>query len=185
MIFSFFRRSQNDRIIDQLHGEVMAAARQPYFFTHMGVADTLEGRFECLALLSTPVILALAAHKEPGAQMAQDLTDAIFAHLDIALRETGVSDVGIPKKMKKLAQSYLGRAAAYRGALVAGDDQALQDAIARNLYGGEGPFAGEMARFIKACAEDLAKLPLDTYVAGHAPFPSAERFFTQRPDAHA
>ncbi len=178
MIFRFFRGSQNSRIIDQLHGEVMAAARQPYFFTRMGVADSLEGRFECLALMSTPVIMALAAHPEPGPQMAQDLTDAIFAHLDIALRETGVSDVGIPKKMKKLAQSYLGRASAYRAALTGPDDQALQAAITRNVYGGEGLFAADLTRYVRACAHELADLPLASYVSGHAPFPSAEQFFT-------
>jgi len=185
MIFSFFRRNPNDQIVDQLHGEVMAAARQPYFFTHLGVADTLEGRFECLALLSTPLIKTLAASPEPGPQLAQDLTDAIFAHLDIALRETGVSDIGIPKKMKKLAQSYLGRASAYRAALAQADDLALQAAIARNVYGGQGEFSGPMAQYVRACTLELAKQPLATYVSGQARYPSAERFFTPGAQPHA
>ncbi|NDA48386.1 MAG: ubiquinol-cytochrome c chaperone [Alphaproteobacteria bacterium] len=185
MIFSFFRRNQNSQIVDQLHGEVMAAARQPYFFTHLGVADTLEGRFECLALLSTPLIKTLAAYPEPGPQLAQDLTDAIFAHLDIALRETGVSDIGIPKKMKKMAQSYLGRASAYRAALAEPDDIALQAAIARNVYGGEGEFSGPMSQYVRACTLDLAKQPLASYLVGQAHYPSAERFFTPGAQIHA
>jgi cytochrome b pre-mRNA-processing protein 3 len=137
MVFSFFRRSSNKAVIDRLHGEIMAGARQPEFFLSYGVADTVEGRFELLCLLATTALRRIEALPAPGPEIAQALTDSIFAHFDVALREIGVGDITVPKRMKKMAQGWLGRSAAYRGALDAGDEAVLGRAIARNVYGDE------------------------------------------------
>lgn len=136
-MFRLFRRSQNKPLIDRLNGEIMAASRQPAFFTDYGVADTVEGRFELLCLLATTALRRIEKLPAPGPQIAQDLTDAVFAGFDIALREIGVGDLTVPKKMKKMAQGWLGRGAAYRAALDAGDLAGLARAVARNVYGDE------------------------------------------------
>src|SRR4051812_10164704 len=87
MIFGLFRRSSNQAIIDRLHGEIMASARQPALFLDFGAPDTLEGRFEALTLIATLHVRRLMALGPPGPEIAQQLTDALFAHFDVALRE--------------------------------------------------------------------------------------------------
>ena len=88
-VFNLFRKSRNRPLIDRLHGEIMAGARQPVFFVEYGVADTLEGRFEILCLVSTIALRAMSALPEPGPGIAQEVTDSLFAHFDVALREIG------------------------------------------------------------------------------------------------
>ena len=120
MIFGLFRGTANRRLIDRLHGEIVAAARDPVLFTQYGVADDLDGRFESVALHAALVLRRLNLLPPPGPQIAQDLADAVFQHFDIALREMGVGDISVPKRMKTLAEAFLGRAAAYDRALAAG-----------------------------------------------------------------
>ena len=112
-VFNLFRKSRNRPLIDRLHGEIMAGARQPVFFVEYGVADTLEGRFEILCLVSTIALRAMSALPEPGPGIAQEVTDSLFAHFDVALREIGIGDVTVPKRMKKMASGYMGRSSAY------------------------------------------------------------------------
>ena len=178
MKFALFRSRKDEAIIDRLHGEIMAAARQPALYVDFAVADTLDGRFEALALLATPPVLRLASLPEPGPDLAQRLTDAIFTHFDDALRETGTSDVAVPKRMKKMAAAWLGRRKAYAGALAAPDDGPLREAIARNVYAG-GLGAGAevvrgLARYVREIDAAQASAGLADYMNGPAPFPPAE-----------
>ncbi|MFN3892507.1 MAG: ubiquinol-cytochrome C chaperone family protein [Beijerinckiaceae bacterium] len=158
-------------MIDRLHGEIMAGARAPVFFTEYGVADTVEGRFELLCLVATTALRRIEKLPAPGPEIAQDLTDAIFAHFDVALREIGVGDISVPKKMKKMAQGWLGRGASYRAALEAGDEAELAGALARNVHGDSGR-AGDaqvvrLARW--ALAQDRAFAHLQVEDLGRAP----------------
>ena len=136
-MFNFFRHSRNRALIDRLQGEIMAASRQPAFFLDYGVEDTVSGRFELLALHTGLLVWRVETMPPPGPDLAQDLTDAVFKNIDVALREIGIGDVAMPKRMKALAQGYLGRTLAYRAALQNGDAAALAQALARNVYGDE------------------------------------------------
>lgn len=172
-MFRLFRRSPNKPLIDRLNGEIMAAARQPSFFIEYGVADTVEGRFELLCLLATTVLRRIEKLPAPGPDIAQDLTDAVFAGFDIALREIGVGDLTVPKKMKKMAQGWLGRGAAYRAALDAGDVASLARAVARNVYGDEQKGDQESVRRLAryAFAQDKAMQGLDVEGVLKGPLP--------------
>ena len=119
MLFSFRRRRRdpNRELLDRLHTDMVAAVRAPALYTDYGVADTFEGRFELLAIHASLVLRRLNAAEPPGPAVAQDLVDAIFGHLDSDLREAGVGDITVPKRMKKLAEAFLGRSAAYDQAL--------------------------------------------------------------------
>jgi cytochrome b pre-mRNA-processing protein 3 len=55
----------------------------------------------------------------PAADLAQELVDACFAYLELGFRNGGISDIAVPKRMKKIAQSFFGRVQAYEAALVA------------------------------------------------------------------
>lgn len=174
ILFRLFRRPSNRAVIDRLHGEIMAGARQPVFFLDYGVADTVEGRFELLCLLATTALRRIEKLPPPGPEIAQELTDAVFAHFDVALREIGVGDLTVPKKLKKMAQGWLGRGAAYRAALEACDEVALAKVIARNVYGderreGDAP-ARRLARYGLAQERAFAGLAIEDVIRGPMKF---------------
>ncbi len=125
-----------------LYAAALAQARAPEWYTAAGVPDTLDGRFDALALVLSLVILRLqplSAH-----QAEADLTDCFAADMDASLREIGISDLAISKQVGNTVGALGGRLTAYRAALAA-DDAALADALARNLYRGAPPEASMIA----------------------------------------
>jgi cytochrome b pre-mRNA-processing protein 3 len=170
MDFRFFRRSANRQLIDRLSGEIVAAARNPVLFTEYGIDDSLEGRFEAVTLHAVLVLRRLNRMDPPAPEIAQDLTDAIFRSFEIALRETGVGDISVPKEMKIIAGAFFGRAGAYDLALNGGAP-GLVAAIARNVYDGrKNP--DRLARYVETANEALAKVSLDALTRGPVPFPA-------------
>lgn len=172
MIFSLFRRNPNEARIARLHGELMAQAREPALFLDYGVADTPEGRFEMVAIHVLMALRRLNELPDAGPALAQDLTDAMFRHFDIAFREMGVSDTTVPKRMKKYASAWLGRARAYGAAIDRSDLEGLTEALARNVYGSADPGlpqAARMARYIFALREAHAGAPFESYLDGPVP----------------
>jgi len=178
MIFAMFRRSGNDQVIERLHGDIVAAVRQPAFYADYLVDDTFEGRFELLALFATVLVRRLAQLPSPAPEVAQELTDRIFSELDAAMREMGVGDLAVPKRIKKFAAAFLGRRKAYDDALSAASPEGLATALARNVYGLEGEEnverAARLARYAMAAEAAFALAPLETFASGSAPFPKAE-----------
>ncbi|MCC2096827.1 MAG: ubiquinol-cytochrome C chaperone [Hyphomicrobiales bacterium] len=159
-MFGFLRRDPNAALVERLNDVVMERARQPYFYADLGVADTLDGRFEMVCLHAALLVQRLNEAETPGPEIARDLTDAIFKRFEIALRETGVSDIAVPKRMKKLAANYLGRAQAYTVGLQSGEKSDLRTALARNVYlcedAGEAQFAPALAVYAHAVRDMLA-----------------------------
>jgi cytochrome b pre-mRNA-processing protein 3 len=164
----------NRRLIDALHGRIVAAARRPaLFLPPYGVPDTVEGRFDLLVLLTIVVLRRLESLPEPGPEIAQELVNALFEHLDDDLREMGVGDLAVPKRMKKLAGAFAGRSAAYRDALDR-NGTALATALARNIYDGKtgcGPNA--LAAYCREVIAALEGTDLTTILA-EPPFPDPE-----------
>ncbi len=156
----------------------MAAARQPVLFVEYGVADTFEGRFEILALLATLPVRRLAQLEAPGPDLAQELTDSVFNSFDDALRALGISDVGVPKQIHKLASGWLGRRQAYAAALDAKDGGLLDAALARNVFGGakalDEAMVQRLARYVRATAAAHDSASLDVFIKARAPFVSAD-----------
>jgi cytochrome b pre-mRNA-processing protein 3 len=121
-------------------------------FTEYGIEDSLQGRFEALALHAALALRQLNRSKPPAPEMAQDLTDAIFLSFDTALREMGVGDMGT--RMRTIAEAFRGRATAYDLALSGGTPQ-LTAALARNVYDGHGN-PERLARYVEAASQALA-----------------------------
>jgi cytochrome b pre-mRNA-processing protein 3 len=135
MITRLFRRNPNRDTIDALYGAIVAQARTPAFYLEGGVPDTVSGRFDLMIVHVFLVARRLMAEGGEGPPaMAQDLVDRFFADMDASLRELGVGDLSVPKKIKGMAEAYKGRASAYAAALEAQDDRALSEALGRNLY---------------------------------------------------
>jgi cytochrome b pre-mRNA-processing protein 3 len=147
--------------VEGLHDSTAALARERILFTDFGVIDNLEGRFELVALHMALVLRRLSQLPPPAHEMAQDLIDLTFRRFDEALREIGVGDLSVPKRMKTLAKAFYGRAATYDAALGDGDRRELAEALRRNVFdGGEGN-AEALASRVEGIVAYLSDLDLD------------------------
>jgi cytochrome b pre-mRNA-processing protein 3 len=159
MILTLFRKDPRAPLVEVLHVRIGEAAREPVLYLRLGVPDTAEGRFECLALHLVLVLRHLRRLPPPAGDVAQDLVDAFFRQLDASLREMGVGDMGVPKRMKRLAQAFFGRAAAYDRALDSSDVDQLGSVLAWHL--GRSEPLSRLARYALDCEARLAGASLD------------------------
>lgn len=175
MIFKLFSRKPHSEAVARLYGEIMAAARQPaLFMPPYSVPDTLEGRFDALILHVFLVVRRLAAMPAPGPEIAQELSNHLFSEMDRALREGGVGDLAVPKRIARMASDYNGRRTAYEAGLAEGEG-ALAAALARNVYGkAEAGIGAPLARYMQNAEAALARAPLSAFQAGPVPFPMPE-----------
>jgi cytochrome b pre-mRNA-processing protein 3 len=169
----FFKRWRKPRPA-QLAGEALYAAavtqaRTPALYLDLAAPDTREGRFE---LYSLHVILLLDRLKGQGPQAeetAQALVDRFTRGLDDAFRELGVGDMAVPKRIKKLAEAFFGRARSADQAFDAlPDRRTLQALLARTLYEGDDAKAAGMTDYIVRAREALAAQPTEALLAGEA-----------------
>lgn len=161
----FRRRKPEDQFAGAVYTRVAERARVPDLFEKYGIPDTLDGRFDSLALHAALMIERL--RREPdGEALSQAFFDAMFRHLDLTLREIGVQDLGVGRRIKIMAEGLHGRALAYRQAL--GNGGSLQEVLRRNAYGGRPPVdphsvarleayvLGEVNRLERTARADLA-----------------------------
>lgn len=173
-IIHWLRGRRRRAAISALYERIAVASRAPALYAAFGVPDTAEGRFEALALHAILVLRRLRALPPPAADVAQDLVDTIFAELDLALRETGVGDLSVAKRIKPLAKAFYGRAARYDAALDAARDDALAAALGRNVLGTDSP-APRLAAYARAAERLLAARDLDAILGGEELFPDPAR----------
>ena len=167
--------SANRTITDALYDQIVAAARQPLLYAEWNVPDTPLGRFEMIALHVFLVLHRLRGETGEARDVAQNLTDAFFADVEHSMRELGIGDLGVPKRMKKLARMFYGRAVAYGEAIDRDDRPALAAALARNVRPDEPswPQAAELAGYVMAAHRGLAAQPLSDLISGRIEFPVA------------
>ena len=174
-MLGLFRKNARRALIATLYERVATASRQPDLYLQLGVPDNLEGRFEALCLHMVLALRGLRRLPAPADDVAKDLTDAFFADLDASLREMGVGDTAIPKRMKKLAEAFYGRAGAYDPPLEGGDKAALAEALRRNVGAPEASVP-RLARYALAADRDCRAPDLDTILSRGFPFPPPARF---------
>jgi len=175
-LFGLFRSKAHERRGFELYGQAVQAARQPYFFTDLAVPDTLDGRFDLVGLYVGLLIRRLHRDADPrGAKLAQAVFDAMFADMDTSLREMGVGDMSIARRVKNMWEAFHGRAQAYDVPLEAGDAGALAEALARNVWRGALPEGdvrpARLAAIAMAADAALAAQPFDALLTGRAQFP--------------
>jgi cytochrome b pre-mRNA-processing protein 3 len=162
MIFGLFgKKNGNRRIVEKQYATLTKAARHPYLYETLDVPDTVMGRFEMLSAVLILYFRRTRASGTSGQEIAQEIVDAFFEDVDHSIRELGVGDVGVPKRMKKFAGMFYGRLESYAAALDGGDREGLAAALRRNIYpaAGEGapPMAG-LAAYLFAAEKAMAKV---------------------------
>ena len=153
---------------------MVAQARSPAFYQSFGVPDSMLGRFEMICLHSFLLFRRLGKTDNAGKELAQTTHDLMFADFDRTLREQGVGDMGIGKRVKKLARNLYGRIAAYETGLAGGTDQ-LTDALRRNLYASATPSDDEisaMIAYMHAASEELDRQRTTDIMLGRVVFPN-------------
>jgi cytochrome b pre-mRNA-processing protein 3 len=144
-----FRQSRGGDATDALYDSIVAQSRDPGFYTRFGVPDTVDGRFDMIALHA---FIVLRRMKDGHRERAQALLEAIFDDMDSSLREMGAGDLGVGRRVKTMAKALYGRINAYEEALGQGGT-ALDDALRRNLYGTvdpDPPSVSAMAAYVRA-----------------------------------
>jgi cytochrome b pre-mRNA-processing protein 3 len=169
---TLFRRNSYRASAHALYLQIVARARDPAFFLSREVPDTLDGRFELIALHAFLVLNRLKADHAQSGDLAQALFDTMFADLDRGLREMGASDIGVGRRVKDMAKGFYGRIVAYERGL-AGDDGVLGAALRRNLYGTVEPTpeaVAAMARYVRGEAASLARQAAEKFLSGEIKF---------------
>lgn len=166
MLKNLFRSRERSRPGLALYEAAVAQARQPGFYRDLGVTDQIDARFELYTLHVLLLVMRLreepAPNTQSGAEVGQDLFDVYVSALDNSLRELGVHDVTMAKKMRKLGEALYGRMTAYEPAIREGDTAALSAALARNVYESqEAGLAEGLAGYALAARAALAGQPLD------------------------
>lgn len=155
-----------------VYAATVKAARNPVFFARLGVPDTLDGRFEVLSIMLHAVCRRLVHGSDPDPAFSRRIAEHFVVDMDNALREMGVSDVRMAKKMKTLYGAYGGRIAAYDIAFAAGGD-ALEKAVARNVFPDGAPegMAAALAAYMQAANAMLAGISTADIGLGHVAYP--------------
>jgi cytochrome b pre-mRNA-processing protein 3 len=173
MFQSLRRLRQRRETIDRLYGAIVAQARAPAFYADLDVPDTLSGRFDMMVLHVYLVYRRLAA--ESATRVAgQALFDRFCADMDGTLRERGIGDLAVPRKMRAIGEAFYGRARVYDAALGAADDAALVAALERNVFGEAAGLAARgrrLAAYVRRTEAVLAQASAAAIVDGSLVFP--------------
>jgi len=172
---ALFSRSRFDGRAHDLYDTIVAHSRQPAFYRSGGVPDTVDGRFDMIVLHAALVIGRLRRAGEPGRELAQALFDLMFADMDRSLREMGVGDLKVGRRVKVMVKAFYGRAAAYEEALnEPGDGVAMATAVRRNIFGTVEPdetCVAAMVGYVKRAAASLDAQPDGPMLSGKVDFP--------------
>ncbi|MBB4065489.1 ubiquinol-cytochrome C chaperone family protein [Gellertiella hungarica] len=175
MIFGLFRnRKHNQAIMKRQYDALTTVSRDPVFFLDYDVPDTVMGRFEMVSIVMILFFRRTRKSDTSGQELAQEIVDAFFQDLDHAIRELGIGDPAVPKRMKKFAGMFYGRLESYAKALDEGDAAALAAALARNIHPGksDAPDMRALADYMIEAEAILAAEPEDSLATGTMRFPA-------------
>lgn len=176
MILNLFRRTGKDHSIAALYGAIVAQARHPAFYAHYGVPDTANGRLEMIILHAVLVLSRLETEAAPSQRLGQLLFDHFCSDMDANLREMGVGDMAVPRKMKAIAEAFYGRKRAYQAAIAAPGLESLVAALARNVQaeGADAPAMESLATYMRAAARKLDEADGAALFDGRVEFPDPQ-----------
>ena len=169
---AIFRKDKPTGAADEIYRKIVAQAREPQFYADLGVPDTVDGRFELVALHTFLVLRRLKPGAGGKSDIGQALFDVMFEDMDVSLREMGAGDMGVGKRVKAMVQAFYGRVASYEECLTA-DDDTLDAALSRNVYGTTEPGADSvtaLAGYVRRQDTHLAGTDIAAVEAGRFTF---------------
>jgi cytochrome b pre-mRNA-processing protein 3 len=155
-----------------LYDAIVASGRSAAPYTHGGVADSVDGRFDMIVLTMSLVLIRLEGEGAASSALRGALIERFIDDMDESVREIGIGDLTVGKEVKKMVGAMSGRLDAYRAALADADEATLREALTRNLYRGETPSTPAlswMSAQVHAAAAALSRLPLTDFEAGQLP----------------
>jgi cytochrome b pre-mRNA-processing protein 3 len=141
---TLFKKDRRFDSAEAIYRKIVEQARKPIFYADLDVPDTVDGRFELVALHAFLVLRRLKPDAGEKGDIGQALFDVMFEDMDLSLREMGAGDMGVGKRVKAMVQAFYGRVASYEAGLSA-EDGLLEDALARNLYGTTTPASASVS----------------------------------------
>ena len=182
MIFHLFRRTPRSLSIAPLYGTIVAQARATAFYQTYGVPDTVNGRFEMVVLHVVLLLRRLAAEPEPIRQLGQEVFDHFCRDMDANLREMGVGDLAVPRKMRGIGEAFYGRQQVYDAALRAQSSDALTAVLSRNVYGTADQRhsgVGRLAAYVREAGRRLAAQEGAALRGGTLAFPDPDQVLVE------
>lgn len=174
MILPLFRKSRRTDQVYAVYNAIVAQSRQSVFYAQWGVPDTLTGRFDVLSLHMALVLRRLRSEEAAAKEFSQAVLDLFFRDMDRSLREMGVGDLSVPKRIKKMGNLFYGLLRVLAQALDSDRDDVLREALGRNIYGQKPPPAlDDLTAYVKTSAAHLEAQPLDEIVGGKLEFENA------------
>jgi cytochrome b pre-mRNA-processing protein 3 len=167
MIFGLFRKSTATDAVYAVYRSIVSQSRQEQFYARWGVPDTVTGRFDMISLHLALLFGRLRNEGKEAAGFSQAVFDLFFKDMDRSLREMGVTDLGVPKKIQKMGNVFYGLLANVNEAIDTGDAASVEAVLVRNVYGeGAQADAAALAAYLLAEAARLAAIPTRDIVAG-------------------
>lgn len=163
MIFNLFRKTVAPHAVEEAYRSIVAQSRQEKFYAQWGVADTVTGRFDMVSLHLALYLYRLK--RETGTRaFGQALVELFFRDMDHSVRELGVTDLGVPKKVKTMGNVFYGLVGALDPALESGDAANIEAVLVRNIYGSPQPGATQLAAYLLEETARLAAEPTEALV---------------------
>jgi len=174
MILSLFRKNTATAPVYAVYSAIVAQSRQPRFYAEWLVPDTVTGRFDMISLHMALLFRRLRAETGEQKQFSQAVFDLFFKDMDRSLREMGVGDLGVPKRIQKMGNIFFGLLAALNEAMDRHDSPALQAVLSRNIFNGaSGPHVEALAEYLLAEDRALADQPATAITGGALNFEAA------------
>ena len=172
MILSFSSRRADRQAAECIYSAAVRAARRPDFYLECGVPDTLQGRFEMIALNLFIVLYRLMHSPGDDPNLARLVSEALVVDMDGAFREMGVGDLSVPKRMRSLYRSFAGRVSAYKAAVEDGE-AAIAAALSRNVFpdGTEDRHVLLLSAYLRESVAAMRAADLSRLRNGDLPYP--------------
>ena len=171
-MFNWFKQRALQPEVKLTYNIVVEQARKPTFYTDLKIADTVDGRFDVLGLHMCILFCRLKNEGSEASKFSQALFDLMFKDMDQSLREMGVGDLSVGKRVKEMGKAILGRLEAYDRAFQS-DEMALEMALVKNIYRGDSnlqPQVGRLVDYVNTARINLAKTPFESIIHGKFSF---------------
>ena len=173
-------KHQKRDLVDSFYQKIVNVSRNKVFYTKLNIPDTLDGRYDLLALFSIILTFALSRSGSKGVELSQILFDKIFLDIDFSLRELGAGDAGVNIKIKDMIRSYMGRQKAYCTCFEKEDYSKLEESIIRNIFRNVDKYDNEpklLVNYCKECVNKFKGKQIEYFISNKFNFPQIDNFF--------